>query len=158
MWVLGVLENGVLRKIFGPKRNEVTGLWRKLHNKELYDLYSPPNLSLQADIRSADHVIMETGSSLPCSQKPCPESLGSSPQSSVTIQLCSSLRRRSSPARSRTAVVWRSQSHLPWLRWPGQPIRTITISMILAQFDLPIISAQFQITQQLPVTLNSYLY
>ena len=34
-----VLENRVLRKIFGPKRYEVTGEWRKLHSKELNDLY-----------------------------------------------------------------------------------------------------------------------
>ena len=38
---LSVFEKGVLRKIFGPKRDEVTGEWRKLHNKELRDLYSP---------------------------------------------------------------------------------------------------------------------
>jgi hypothetical protein len=37
---LRALENRVLRKIFGPKRDEVTGEWRKLHNKELRDLYS----------------------------------------------------------------------------------------------------------------------
>jgi len=36
-----VFENRVLRRIFGPKRNEVTGEWRKLHNKELNNLYSP---------------------------------------------------------------------------------------------------------------------
>jgi len=41
---LSVLENGVLRRIFGPKRNEVTGEWRKLHIKELNDLYSSPNI------------------------------------------------------------------------------------------------------------------
>jgi hypothetical protein len=35
----------VLRKIFGPKREEVTGEWIKLHNEELYDLYSSPNIS-----------------------------------------------------------------------------------------------------------------
>jgi hypothetical protein len=35
-----VFENRVLRRIFGPKRDEVTGEWRKLHNKELHDLYS----------------------------------------------------------------------------------------------------------------------
>jgi hypothetical protein len=35
-----VFENGVLRRIFGPKRDEVTGEWRKLHNEELHDLYS----------------------------------------------------------------------------------------------------------------------
>ena len=37
-------ENGVLRRIFGPKRDEVTGEWRKLHNEELNDLYSSPNI------------------------------------------------------------------------------------------------------------------
>jgi hypothetical protein len=35
----GVCENRVLRRIFGPKRDEVTGGWRKLHNEELRDLY-----------------------------------------------------------------------------------------------------------------------
>jgi hypothetical protein len=39
---LRVCENRVLRKIFGPKRDEVTGEWRKLHNEELNDLYSSP--------------------------------------------------------------------------------------------------------------------
>jgi hypothetical protein len=34
----------VLRRIFGPKRDEVTGEWRKLHNEELYNLYSSPNI------------------------------------------------------------------------------------------------------------------
>jgi hypothetical protein len=34
----------VLRKIFGPKRDEVTGGWRKLHNEELHNLYSSPNI------------------------------------------------------------------------------------------------------------------
>jgi hypothetical protein len=38
-----VFENRVLRIIFGPKRDEVTGEWRKLHNEELNDLYSSPN-------------------------------------------------------------------------------------------------------------------
>jgi hypothetical protein len=37
---LRVFENRVLRRIFGPKRDEVTGKYRKLHNKELHDLYS----------------------------------------------------------------------------------------------------------------------
>jgi len=41
---LGVFENRVLRRIFGPMRDEVTGEWRKLHNKELNDLYSSPNI------------------------------------------------------------------------------------------------------------------
>jgi hypothetical protein len=37
-----VFENRVLRRISGPKRDEVTGEWRQLHNKELHDLYSSP--------------------------------------------------------------------------------------------------------------------
>jgi hypothetical protein len=37
---LGIFENRVLRRIFGPKRDEVTGELRKLHNEELHDLYS----------------------------------------------------------------------------------------------------------------------
>ena len=41
---LRVLENKVLRRIFGPKRDAVTGEWRKLHNEELNDLYSSPNI------------------------------------------------------------------------------------------------------------------
>jgi hypothetical protein len=43
---LRVFENGVLRAVFGPKRDEVTGEWRKLHNKELNDLYTSPNTIL----------------------------------------------------------------------------------------------------------------
>jgi hypothetical protein len=41
---LRVFENRVLRRVFGPKRDEVTGDWRKLHNEELRDLYSLPNI------------------------------------------------------------------------------------------------------------------
>ena len=37
-------ENRVLRRIFGPKRDKVTGDWRKLHNEELNDLYCSPNI------------------------------------------------------------------------------------------------------------------
>jgi len=41
---LRVFEIVVLRRIFGPRRDEVTGKWRRLHNKELNDLYSSPNI------------------------------------------------------------------------------------------------------------------
>jgi hypothetical protein len=41
---LRVFENRVLRRIFGPRRHEITGEWRKLHNGELNDLYSSPNI------------------------------------------------------------------------------------------------------------------
>jgi hypothetical protein len=41
---LRVLENRVLRKIFGPKRDEVIGGWGKLHNEELHNLYCPPSI------------------------------------------------------------------------------------------------------------------
>jgi hypothetical protein len=39
-----LFENRVLRRIFGPKRDEVSGEWRKLHNEELNDLYCSPNI------------------------------------------------------------------------------------------------------------------
>jgi hypothetical protein len=41
---LRVFENRVLRRIFGPKRDEVTGGWRKLHNEEPQNLYSSPSI------------------------------------------------------------------------------------------------------------------
>jgi hypothetical protein len=41
---LRVFENGVLKRIFGPKRDEVKGEWRKLHNEELNDLHSSPDI------------------------------------------------------------------------------------------------------------------
>jgi hypothetical protein len=41
---LRVFENRVLRRIFDPKTDEVTGDWRKLHNEELHNLYSSPNI------------------------------------------------------------------------------------------------------------------
>jgi hypothetical protein len=44
---LRALENRALRRIFGPKRDEVTGEWRKLHNEELHILYSSPNIIRQ---------------------------------------------------------------------------------------------------------------
>jgi hypothetical protein len=54
-----VFENRVLRKIFGPKRDEVTGEWRKLHNEEFHNLYSSPDIIRQVKskrIRWAGHV------------------------------------------------------------------------------------------------------
>jgi len=41
---LRVFENMMLRRIFGPRRDEVTGEWRRLHNEEQNDLYSSPNI------------------------------------------------------------------------------------------------------------------
>jgi hypothetical protein len=38
------IKGGVLRRIFGPKRDEVAGDWRKLHNEELHNFYSSPNM------------------------------------------------------------------------------------------------------------------
>jgi hypothetical protein len=55
---LKVFENRVLRRILGPKRDEVTGEWRRLHNKELYALYSSPNIRVMKSrrLRWAGHV------------------------------------------------------------------------------------------------------
>jgi hypothetical protein len=50
----------VLRRVFGPKRDEVTGEWRKLHNEELNDLYSLPNIVWMVKsrrMRWAEHVV-----------------------------------------------------------------------------------------------------
>jgi hypothetical protein len=56
---LKVFENRILRRIFGPKRDEVTGEWRKLYNEKLVILYSSPNIIRQIKSRSmrwAGHV------------------------------------------------------------------------------------------------------
>jgi hypothetical protein len=46
-----VFENRVLRRVFGPKRDELTGEWRKSHNEELHILYSSPNIIRQIKLR-----------------------------------------------------------------------------------------------------------
>ena len=56
---LRVFGNMVLRRIFGPRRDEVTGEWRRLHNEELNDLYSSPSVVLvikSRRMRWAGHV------------------------------------------------------------------------------------------------------
>jgi hypothetical protein len=56
---LRVCEKRMLKRIFGPKRDEVTGSWRKLHNEELHNLYSSPRIIRMAKsrrIRWARHV------------------------------------------------------------------------------------------------------
>jgi hypothetical protein len=56
---LRVFENRILRRIFGPKRDEVIGEWRKLHNEELHNLYSSPDIIRQVKsrrMRWAGHV------------------------------------------------------------------------------------------------------
>jgi hypothetical protein len=59
-----VLKNRILRRIFGPKRDEVTGEWRKFHSEELHMLYSSPNIIRQIKSRRmkwAEHVRVGEG-------------------------------------------------------------------------------------------------
>jgi hypothetical protein len=51
---LWVFENRVLRRIFGPKRDEVTGEWRKLHKEKLHNLYSSPDIIRQIKSRMGE--------------------------------------------------------------------------------------------------------
>ena len=53
---LRVFENRVLRRIFGPKRDELTGEWKKLHNEELNDLFCSLNIFRAIKMRWAGHV------------------------------------------------------------------------------------------------------
>jgi hypothetical protein len=59
-----VFENRLLRRIFGPKREEVAGGWRRLHNEELHNLYTSPNtiwVTKSRKMKWADHVARMEG-------------------------------------------------------------------------------------------------
>jgi hypothetical protein len=59
---LRVFENRVVIRIFGPKRNKVTGDWRKLHNEELHNLHSSPNITRMIKsrrVRRAGHIVCD---------------------------------------------------------------------------------------------------
>jgi hypothetical protein len=53
---LKVFGNRVLRRIFGPRKDKMVGVWRKLHNEKLHNLYSSPRMIKSRKIRWAGHV------------------------------------------------------------------------------------------------------
>jgi hypothetical protein len=53
-WIEGVFENRILRRVCGSKQEEVIGRWRRLHNEELHNLYSPPNIIRMIDQTEED--------------------------------------------------------------------------------------------------------
>jgi hypothetical protein len=64
-----VFENRVLRRIFGPKRDQVRGGWRKLHNEQLHELYSSPSIIRMVRskrMRLAGHIAQTGEKSNPC--------------------------------------------------------------------------------------------
>jgi hypothetical protein len=70
---LKVFENRALRRIFGPKRDEVTGGWRKLHNEELHNLYSSPSIIRMIRLRRmiwAGHVARMGRRGMPEGKRP----------------------------------------------------------------------------------------
>jgi hypothetical protein len=53
-----VSENRVLRRIFGPEKEEVVGSWRRLHNEELHNLYASPNIIGVTKLRRIRHLAL----------------------------------------------------------------------------------------------------
>jgi hypothetical protein len=66
-----VFGNRVLRRIFGPKRDEIIGGWRKLHNEELNNLYSSPNI-----IRTIKSRRIRWAGNVACSEEECLHGFG----------------------------------------------------------------------------------
>ena len=65
-----MFENRVLRKVFGPKRDEVTGEWRKLHNEELSDLYCLPYTAFEYFQEEGNFILSYMPRSAQCSTQP----------------------------------------------------------------------------------------
>jgi hypothetical protein len=68
---LRVFENRLLRRIFWPKRDKVTGEWRRLHNEELYALYSSPNIRDQIKKTEMGRAYSSYGGEKKCMQGFC---------------------------------------------------------------------------------------